>query len=154
MTSLIYYQCTTYLSEEWFFTDSSVETATFTASAIDNTSLSVATQKSYELVIDQSFKYVNARYPDRTITRCVTTIKRDTNFNGDGNITAGLLELTGPFSNNDIPLKNTFEYDPITKDRQYFTALREDFSVLKVWIINSLIFDYPLLGSFVANKIM
>lgn len=45
------------------------------------------------------------------------------------------------------------QFDPITKDRQFFSVLREDFSILKVWVLNSLIFDDPLLGNFVANKI-
>jgi hypothetical protein len=46
------------------------------------------------------------------------------------------------------------QFDPITKDRKFFSVLREDFTVNKEWIPNSLIFDDPLLGDFIANKII
>jgi hypothetical protein len=46
------------------------------------------------------------------------------------------------------------QFDPITKDRKFFSVLREDFTDKKEWIPNSLIFDDPLLGDFIANKII
>ena len=46
------------------------------------------------------------------------------------------------------------QFDPITKDRKFFSVLREDFTDNKIWRINSLIFDDPLLGDFIANKII
>jgi len=81
MTEVTYYQCTTYFNEEWFFSDGSVETATVSASAIDTTSLEIATQHSYELVIAECKEILNTRYPDRTVIRSVVNIKRDSNVN-------------------------------------------------------------------------
>jgi hypothetical protein len=46
------------------------------------------------------------------------------------------------------------QFDPITKDRKFFSVLREDFTDKKEWRLNSLIFDDPLLGDFIANKII
>jgi len=46
------------------------------------------------------------------------------------------------------------QFDPITKDRKFFSVLREDFTDKKEWILNSLIFDDPLLGDFFADKII
>jgi hypothetical protein len=46
------------------------------------------------------------------------------------------------------------QFDPITKDRKFFSVLREDFTDKKEWRLNSLIFDDPLLGDFIANKIL
>jgi hypothetical protein len=46
------------------------------------------------------------------------------------------------------------QFDPVTKDRKFFSVLREDFNDKKEWILNSLIFDDPLLGDFIANKIL
>jgi hypothetical protein len=46
------------------------------------------------------------------------------------------------------------QFDSITKDRKFFSVLREDFTDKKIWKINSLIFDDPLLGDFTANKII
>lgn len=45
------------------------------------------------------------------------------------------------------------QFDPVTKDRKFYSALREDFTNKKEWIPNSLIFDDPLLFDFIANKI-
>ena len=46
------------------------------------------------------------------------------------------------------------QFDPITKDRKFFSVLREDFTDTKEWRLNSLIFDDPLLGDFIADKIL
>jgi len=46
------------------------------------------------------------------------------------------------------------QFDPITKDRKFFSVLREDFTDKKEWRLNSLIFDDPLLGDFIATKIL
>jgi hypothetical protein len=46
------------------------------------------------------------------------------------------------------------QFDAITKDRKFFSVLREDFNDKKEWILNSLIFDDPLLGDFIADKIL
>jgi len=81
MTEVTYYQCTTYFNEEWFFSDGSVETGTVSASAIDTTSLAIATQHSYELVIVECNNILNTQYPDRTVIRSVVNIKRDSNVN-------------------------------------------------------------------------
>ena len=46
------------------------------------------------------------------------------------------------------------QFDLITKDRKFFSVLREDFTDTKEWRLNSLIFDDPLLGDFIADKII
>lgn len=46
------------------------------------------------------------------------------------------------------------QFDPVTKDRKFFSVLREDFTDKKEWKTNSLIFDDPLLGDFIADKIL
>ena len=46
------------------------------------------------------------------------------------------------------------QFDPITKDRKYFSVLREDFTINNEWRLNLIIFDDPLLGDFIANKII
>ena len=46
------------------------------------------------------------------------------------------------------------QFDPVTKDRKFFSVLREDFTDKKEWRLNSLIFDDPLLGDFIADKII
>ena len=45
------------------------------------------------------------------------------------------------------------QFDPITKDRKYINATRYDFTIEKKYIINSIIFDDPLLGNFVSFKV-
>lgn len=42
----------------------------------------------------------------------------------------------------------------LQKIENFFSVLREDFTDNKIWRINSLIFDDPLLGDFIANKII
>jgi hypothetical protein len=81
MTEVTYYQCTTYLNEEWFFSDGSVETATFSASAIGTTSAAETTQRSYDLAFIQATEYLILNYSDRIYARCITNIKRDLNVN-------------------------------------------------------------------------
>lgn len=46
------------------------------------------------------------------------------------------------------------QFDPVTKDRKFFSVLREDFTDKNEWRLNSLIFDDPLLGNFIADKIL
>lgn len=46
------------------------------------------------------------------------------------------------------------QFDVVTKDRKFFSVLREDFTDTKEWRLNSLIFDDPLLGDFIADKIL
>jgi hypothetical protein len=45
------------------------------------------------------------------------------------------------------------QFDPITKDRKYINATRYDFTIKKEYVINSFIFNDPLLGNFVSFKI-
>lgn len=45
------------------------------------------------------------------------------------------------------------QFDPTTKDRIYFSVSREDFLISEKWVLNALIFNDPLLGQFVANKL-
>ena len=45
------------------------------------------------------------------------------------------------------------QFDPITKDRKYINASRYDFTIKKEYVLNSIIFDDPLLGNFVSYKI-
>ena len=44
------------------------------------------------------------------------------------------------------------QFDPVTKDRKFSSVLREEFTYKKDWRLNSLIFDDPLLGNFIADK--
>jgi hypothetical protein len=45
------------------------------------------------------------------------------------------------------------QFDPITKDRKYINLTRYDFTLDKKYILKSIIFDDPLLGSFESFKI-
>ena len=45
------------------------------------------------------------------------------------------------------------QFDKITKDRLFYSVTREDFTNIKRWIIQSLIFNDPIYGQFVSNKI-
>jgi hypothetical protein len=45
------------------------------------------------------------------------------------------------------------EFNPVTKDRKYVNITRYNFTIEKTYIINSVIFDDPLLGNFVSFKI-
>lgn len=44
------------------------------------------------------------------------------------------------------------QFDKITKDRLFYSVSREDFTNLKKWIINSLIFNDPIYGQFISTK--
>ena len=45
------------------------------------------------------------------------------------------------------------QFDPITKDRKYINASRYDFTIKKEYVLNSIIFDDPLLGKFISFKV-
>lgn len=45
------------------------------------------------------------------------------------------------------------QFDPITKDRKYINATRYNFTLEKQYIINSIIFNDPLLGNFIGFKV-
>jgi hypothetical protein len=45
------------------------------------------------------------------------------------------------------------QFNPVTKDRKYINITRFNFTIEKKYIINSIIFDDPLLGNFVSFKI-
>ena len=45
------------------------------------------------------------------------------------------------------------QFDPITKDRKYINATRYDFTIKKEYVLNSIIFDDPLLGNFISFKV-
>jgi hypothetical protein len=45
------------------------------------------------------------------------------------------------------------QFNPVTKDRKYINITRFNFTIEKTYIINSVIFDDPLLGNFVSFKI-
>ena len=45
------------------------------------------------------------------------------------------------------------QFDPITKDRKYINLTRYNFTLEKKYVLNSIIFDDPLLGNFESLKI-
>jgi hypothetical protein len=45
------------------------------------------------------------------------------------------------------------QFDPVTKDRKYINASRFDFTIKKEYVLNSIIFDDPLLGNFESFKV-
>lgn len=45
------------------------------------------------------------------------------------------------------------QFNPVTKDRKYINLTRYDFTNQKQYVLNSIIFDDPLLGNFVSFKI-
>jgi len=45
------------------------------------------------------------------------------------------------------------QFNPVTKDRKYINITRYDFTIQKQYVINSIIFDDPLLGNFIGFKI-
>jgi hypothetical protein len=45
------------------------------------------------------------------------------------------------------------QFNPVTKDRKYINLTRYDFTDQKQYVLNSIIFDDPLLGNFVSFKI-
>jgi hypothetical protein len=46
------------------------------------------------------------------------------------------------------------QFDPVTKDRKYINLTRYNFTIEKQYILNSIIFDDPLLGNFESFKIL
>jgi hypothetical protein len=46
------------------------------------------------------------------------------------------------------------QFNPVTKDRKYINLTRYDFTKEKQYILDSIIFDDPLLGNFVSFKIL
>jgi len=46
------------------------------------------------------------------------------------------------------------QFDPVTKDRIYYSVTREDFANNKTWQLNTLIFDDPFYGQFIATKFL
>jgi len=63
------------------FSDGSVETGTFSASAINTTSIAIATRNSYENAVAQCTLYLNTYYYNRTLLRAISSIKTDSNVN-------------------------------------------------------------------------
>jgi hypothetical protein len=45
------------------------------------------------------------------------------------------------------------QFDQITKDRKYINLTRYNFTIQKEYVLNSIIFDDPLLGNFESYKI-
>jgi hypothetical protein len=45
------------------------------------------------------------------------------------------------------------QFDPITKDRKYINITRFNFTIQKQYVLNSIIFDDPLLGKFESFKV-
>jgi len=45
------------------------------------------------------------------------------------------------------------QFDPITKDRKYINLTRYNYTIEKQYVLNSIIFDDPLLGNFVSFKV-
>jgi len=45
------------------------------------------------------------------------------------------------------------QFNPVTKDRKYLNFTRYNFTIQKQYVLNSIIFDDPLLGNFVSFKI-
>ena len=45
------------------------------------------------------------------------------------------------------------QFNPITKDRKYINLTRYNFTIEKQYVLNSIIFDDPLLGNFVSFKV-
>ena len=45
------------------------------------------------------------------------------------------------------------QFNPVTKDRKYINITRYNFTDQKQYVLNSIIFDDPLLGNFVSFKI-
>jgi hypothetical protein len=45
------------------------------------------------------------------------------------------------------------QFNPVTKDREYINITRYNFTIEKQYVLNSIIFDDPLLGNFVSFKI-
>ena len=45
------------------------------------------------------------------------------------------------------------QFNPITKDRKYINLTRYNFTLEKQYVLNSIIFDDPLLGNFVSFKV-
>ena len=46
------------------------------------------------------------------------------------------------------------QFNPVTKDREYINLTRYNFTIEKQYILNSIIFDDPLLGNFISFKIL
>ena len=49
--------------------------------------------------------------------------------------------------------EGVLQFNPVTKDRKYINLTRYDFTDQKQYVLNSIIFDDPLLGNFVSFKI-
>ena len=45
------------------------------------------------------------------------------------------------------------QFNPVTKDRKYINLTRYNFTLEKKYVLNSIIFDDPLLGNFVSFKV-
>jgi len=45
------------------------------------------------------------------------------------------------------------QFNPVTKDRKYINFTRYNFTINKIYVLNSIIFDDPLLGNFVSFKV-
>jgi len=45
------------------------------------------------------------------------------------------------------------QFDPITKDRLFYSFTKEDYLINETWKLNELIFQDPLYGTFIATKI-
>ena len=44
------------------------------------------------------------------------------------------------------------QFDPITKERIYYSVTREDFNINQIWSLNTLIFDDPFYGQFITTS--
>jgi hypothetical protein len=68
------------------------------------------------------------------------------------------LQVQNSLSENKSPnllegASSVLQFDPITKDRKYINASRYDFTIKKEYVLNSIIFEDPLLGNFESYKI-